>query len=605
MVLLDMDNKRNVHLNRKEALHHFYHDDYNDTAKAAGYKFAKTKEEEPVIPSPDIFAFEEPANTSSSSRSFHSNSTSTTAFRLPSISECATHLELIQVFYVLRQHVLRSPEIDASMGIVPVRETKTGRNGDTKTFKDAGLWERRQVKWPKFVEFAVVRFLEWRKTLATQNRHSKFYLPPLDVLMVWHSFLLNPRLLQEHCRGEPLYRTRMPWQKIHESIDNGKWNFRHNPDAARSFEAATGLDADLFEQLSRWAAASGSDSPPDSDSGDRIAASTGEDGDGHHDAVEPGPSEPKFQSVNPKLTAFKLRPSPDDEEDDVDGAHAPDSSSPAPISSPVVDLSLNRKGLTQAQIYAVLFHTARTMTSVTDTATQYGSLASPSVSHQVSATTIHPDPEKGKEPENLATLLFSAVQRQTSFIDKMNTHLWIRSPSVEGTLGRAITRYEKFLTLLKFHGGVNRPIVPTLDIDLVWHTHQCSSGLGYVRDMKNRVGRFINHDDSIPREGPSGLDDGFKRTRSLWRMRFGEEYKGCRCWDCEGLLDELELEAENSRVGVSAGAGDGGVGEEGLADVNMDAMAKKVHDRVMYYRFVEFSRRKKKPLPLLVPPPSE
>ena len=78
--------------------------------------------------------------------------------------------------------------------------------------------------------------------------------------------------------------------------------------------------------------------------------------------------------------------------------------------------------------------------------------------------------------------------RQATFVDKMNNHLWIRSPALEGTLRRAIDRYSKFLILLKRKapplgadgsGTTMVPgpiIVPTLDIDLVWHTHQ---GAGY------------------------------------------------------------------------------------------------------------------------------
>lgn len=574
MVLLDIDNKHHVHLRAKEALHLFYHNGYDDALKSArltGYTFAKTKEEAPVIPSPDMFDFEElPGRCSLSSASAQTN-----PFRFPSIAECATHLELLEVFYVLRQRVLRSPEIDVAMGIHPVRETKTGHNGDTKTFKDPKLWERRQVKWPKFVEFAVVRFLEWRKVLSTSGYHdNKFYLPPLDVLMVWHSFLLNPRLFQEHCGDEPLYRTRMPWQKIHESIDNGEWNFRHHPGAVKGFETATGLDADLFEQFSRWAAAPGSED-------NNISCSASEDDDDHdHDSVEPRPST-DFQSDNPKLTAFKLN-HPSSEEDDGYSPPSP-SSSASPISSPVLDLYLNRRGPSQAQLYAFLFHTARTAPAFTDTTCS----GSQSDTHSGSV----PDSGSSSSPKNLATQLFEAVQRQTTFIDKMNAHLWIRSPFLGGTITRAIHRYQRFLTLLKFHGGKGSPIVPTLDIDLVWHTHQCSSGLSYVRDMKSMVGRFINHDDSIPREGTGGLDDGFKRTRRLWRVRFGGEYKGCGCWDCEGLLDELQ--------GTRGGC------KEGLEDADIEVIAKKVHARVMYYRFVEFARRKKLPLPVWVPPPSE
>lgn len=69
----------------------------------------------------------------------------------------------------------------------------------------------------------------------------------------------------------------------------------------------------------------------------------------------------------------------------------------------------------------------------------------------------------------------------------MNGQLWIRSPALSGTLRRATDRYAKFLHLLKRKAPplgedgsgktivLGAIIVPTLDIDLVWHTHQCSA----------------------------------------------------------------------------------------------------------------------------------
>ena len=78
--------------------------------------------------------------------------------------------------------------------------------------------------------------------------------------------------------------------------------------------------------------------------------------------------------------------------------------------------------------------------------------------------------------------------------------------------------------------------VPTLDIDLIWHTHQCSPGAYYLATME-KAGKFLNHDDSIE---DAKLGDGYMRTRELWRVRFAEEYAVCGCWDCEALMDVVE-----------------------------------------------------------------
>ncbi|KAK4122062.1 hypothetical protein N657DRAFT_682526 [Parathielavia appendiculata] len=66
------------------------------------------------------------------------------------------------------------------------------------------------------------------------------------------------------------------------------------------------------------------------------------------------------------------------------------------------------------------------------------------------------------------------ITRQAAFVDKMHRHLWIRAPSLEGTVRRAVEKYDSFLRLFALYPG--EMLVPTLDIDLVWHTHQLSAG---------------------------------------------------------------------------------------------------------------------------------
>ncbi|EAQ93738.1 hypothetical protein CHGG_01973 [Chaetomium globosum CBS 148.51] len=358
--------------------------------KKLPYVLAEAKSEQPVIPSPDLFS------------DFPDHKA--TGFRLPTISECAAHLELLETFYVLRQRILRSQKIDGAMGIVPERETKTGVNYDKKTLKDPKLWEKRQKKWPAFVEFAVIRFLVWRRTLQTlQERQPgetggttrEFYLPPVDVLMVWHALMLNPLLFFKHFHGKPLYNMAMPWRKVAELIDSNAWVLTLPETASAKFESDTALSTDLFAFLERW--------PPVPD------LNTGTD------STKPNNERPLAVPV-PRATAMKL---------------AVDANAPA------ADPQFTIEGHPEIQKYFDEFKRA----SETD----------------------------------LAAQLRDAVIRQTSFIDKMNNRLWIRSPFVSSTLRRGIGRYEKFLELMRVYPG--RMFVPTLDIDLAWHTHQCQGSL--------------------------------------------------------------------------------------------------------------------------------
>lgn len=165
------------------------------------------------------------------------------------------------------------------------------------------------------------------------------------------------------------------------------------------------------------------------------------------------------------------------------------------------------------------------------------------------------------------TKLVEAVQRQASFVNKMEKQLWIRSPAVEGTLHRAIDRYSKFLKLFKLYPKMM--LVPTLDIDLVWHTHQCSPSR-YDVGMLKMAGRLINHDDKI---GEGILNPGFTRTKNLFRIRFGQEYQVCHCWDCEALVSAATSHNSETRPVY-------------------EAIARDVHDEVAHYRAVEIAKRK-------------
>ncbi|KAK4200876.1 hypothetical protein QBC40DRAFT_224494 [Triangularia verruculosa] len=487
MTLSCRNNQEVLHHNGRAVLRGFV-----DRKTRSAYPSARTSSEEPVIPKPTLF---EENHVTNSER----------AARLPTVAECAIHLELLETLFVLRERILRSEDIDNSMGITRKRETKTGHNGDTKTFKDATFESRRQAKWIRFIEFAVVRFLDWRTRFVAQSQHDEeFTLPPLDIIMVWHTFLLNPLLFNKHCRTEKLYKMPLPWGAIHQGINNREWSFTAN--------AKTGDHTpSLFDLFSNW--------------------------NSHLDALSP---------------TLKLS-----------------------------SLRVERFGSTTETNTA-------TMTSFFSnrlTATQHpkpvtrDDIKDLSVSNPIR---IHAEMFLSSDPQ-LATELKAAVIRQTTFIDKMHSHLWIRSPSLEGTLARSISRYEKFLLLMRRNPGTL--MVPTLDIDLAWHTHQCAAW-GYVQETKRRVGRFVNHDDSI---GKGILDTGSEGTRRLWRVQFGEEYHICGCWDCEMLTSEIE----HTLI-----SGDGGGPDVESSEFDMQTVAKRVDSEVRFYRAVEAARRRGSALPM-------
>lgn len=121
--------------------------------------------------------------------------------------------------------------------------------------------------------------------------------------------------------------------------------------------------------------------------------------------------------------------------------------------------------------------------------------------------------------------LVAAARRQESFIDEMENLGWLAN---EGTgvdtagLVNATTRYRLWLVIL----GSNPDLFlsPTLDIDLLWHTHQLSQY--YYTDCNLILGKFLDHDDKVEK---GDLKDAFQRTADVWMMRYGQPYSLCGC----------------------------------------------------------------------------
>lgn len=181
--------------------------------------------------------------------------------------------------------------------------------------------------------------------------------------------------------------------------------------------------------------------------------------------------------------------------------------------------------------------------------------------------------DKSKESRTTIKELSDAVTRQFIFCTKMENQLWVRSPAALGTLTRACLRYQRFLKLFKLYPRTM--LVPTLDIDLCWHTHQLSHQR-YLVGMEFWAGRYIDHDDRL---GKPTLNSGMERTEQLFIARFGVQYAACNCWECEALTSALEV----------ADLG----GDEDTVD--LQALATKMSSIVESYRQAERIRRSAKP----------
>ena len=133
-----------------------------------------------------------------------------------------------------------------------------------------------------------------------------------------------------------------------------------------------------------------------------------------------------------------------------------------------------------------------------------------------------------------------AIRRMLKLADEMLQVSWHRMPYTNGHIGSPLTkcleRYQRFMALAKFwprFRGTSAffcgPLVPTLDIDLVWRTHMLFPRK-YEDYCRKLVGKVVEHTPILPlREGWPDL----QRTAAAYETVFGGVYSLCPCWFCE------------------------------------------------------------------------
>ena len=111
--------------------------------------------------------------------------------------------------------------------------------------------------------------------------------------------------------------------------------------------------------------------------------------------------------------------------------------------------------------------------------------------------------------------------------ERQSTFLWQVSGDRyddNSFLLEGIENYIKFLHLMT---SSSRPefIVPTYQIDLMWHTHMLTSIANYHKDCVAMTGSIIEHNDSLTDRREGGLlDVNFQATKKLWYESYGVDY---------------------------------------------------------------------------------
>lgn len=121
--------------------------------------------------------------------------------------------------------------------------------------------------------------------------------------------------------------------------------------------------------------------------------------------------------------------------------------------------------------------------------------------------------------------LVVAVLRNDRFVDQITMDDLLENPYDTSIIPRAIIRYDNFFRLMRDWPGM---VIPTLDIDLVWHTHLLNFP-SYSEYSKVVAGQIIGHHDKIDEEK---LDKLWDKSCELYKTKYGEQLSLCSCPYC-------------------------------------------------------------------------
>lgn len=195
--------------------------------------------------------------------------------------------------------------------------------------------------------------------------------------------------------------------------------------------------------------------------------------------------------------------------------------------------------------------------------------------------------------------LFAEVKKHEGFTDEAHSLLWIRAPSLRGTLTRATEDYFDF----QLSGAATSNVEFDLPFgtNLVWRTHQL-----FPRQYDLFLLEIGTGEDE---KGASRLSDGFDTEYADVISR------GCYCWVCERVRDDvpdfvhppastspaLTPSSSSSSLDPSSPPPEHQIQ---LSSLKSDQI-RQILDDLGFYSAVEQARRQGKPLPTRPPTEAE
>ena len=540
--------------------------------------------------------------------------------KTPQVDQTIAHLKLLECFYRLRQKIGSS---DGLFGLADSLVLDKGLATSDKTPENlAKLSEKR---WAIYVSRAVDRFATWsasilpntemmrRTELVTVGEKGRLCdpspknapiwfekqnMPPVDVLMVWHAYILNPRDYLEDCLRlgrMSMWHTVFPWQGAVDCINSETFVY-DDPEAAKTFTGLTGLrwdqlddlapknlscpacQKDMEVQYTTCPQVATLSMNKQYDSWSRLSEALDDvlsRGDGYCDKTFAAQC-PSCRSIidHDWLRADKFC---------TDVKRLMDSDVPmagtvlgnlgVPIKyGPVTDYMykhtnklpnivfqgfLGRKIVDYLSVpEATVRHSMEEVRDIVEEGLKDKSNMR-SVRNTLSSSLSRPEKMSIRKmmtkywdnSSPFALDLVGAVIRQGSFVEKMHNIDWLHSPALPSTIGRLITKYLRFVQIM---ADPIHMAVPTLDVDLGWHTHQLSPA-NYMDYTIHVTKQFIDHDDKV---AETKLNDSFAWTSKMYQKTYGEPYSECTCWYCEAIRESHTSGASRMFGGKNARAED-------------------------------------------------
>ncbi|KAK4129812.1 hypothetical protein N657DRAFT_640483 [Parathielavia appendiculata] len=545
----------------------------------------------------------------------------------PSVDTCLAHLKLLFAIQWMKEDVGFADGLwglwDAQAGPMdPVHRRRPEKVKKEKDEPEPSAEEKlreenlktlsliREKRWALFIARAVHRYETWWKSLMDvfpqrplseadmeipgfvmyegfpTDRKAVFrwredMLPPLDVLMVWHTHMLNPRAFLEDAMLAGLrdfWNTGMPWRLIDKAIDTD-FNYTVSYECKANWTRKTGLAwSNEDDPLTKAVKCPGcstsmqipwttcglpadhrSKKPLDLKAGNKPPPDLSGHGFGDGDLMHICPgcgvvirkellSVAKFVGDFKLLLGPKSRPMPGTVLCPKTGKPTTSATPPLPsahtfpnrllksdwnsVRTKILDLTTFRenKNPTMDDVRKAIEVFLRDPSSVSLINGPFTRTYQLPVESRIAVRKM-----MSRYWENFSLFaldLCGAVMRQGIFVEKMCRLDWLHSPAARDTMERLLTKYKRFMDIMQASQG--QLLVPTLDVDLAWHTHQMSPSKYYCYTV-TKLSRFVDHDDKIDE---AKLSEQFEWTSKTYQEMYGEVYSECTCWYCETIRSE-------------------------------------------------------------------